>query len=115
MSWFVPAPPSSTGVFTPEHPSHTRLRGVSGRLRRRLLTVNASVTLCVLLLAHTLGGHTASALLGSYTLGMLLLTVQAATLLTSCVWYDRACGTLCDPHVKALRDAAYGTGAGQRP
>lgn len=105
MSLFDPPPHGSAGVVVSGHPAHTQLRIDSRRLRRRLLAVNVAVTVFVALLAYTLEGLLASAVRGAYTLGMLLLSVQAVAMLISAVWYDRACGTLCDPRVDALRNA----------
>ncbi|MFB7655940.1 MULTISPECIES: hypothetical protein [unclassified Streptomyces] len=113
MSLFDPGSDGSRRVVVAEHPSYAPLRVASARLRRRLLTVNASVALLVFLLAYTPGGRATGAVLGEYTLGMLLLSVQATTLLLSALWYDRACAALCDPHVNALRAATHSAGPGR--
>ncbi|WP_405009681.1 hypothetical protein [Kitasatospora sp. NBC_01539] len=95
------------------HPARELLRLTSRRLRRRLLAVNAAVGLAVSLLASTAGSRLATPLPGGYTLGMLLLSLQAATVPASALWYDRACRTRCDPHADALARAAYGHGTGR--
>ncbi|GJF34165.1 hypothetical protein KNE206_68650 [Kitasatospora sp. NE20-6] len=95
------------------HPSRELLRLASRRLRRRLLAVNAAVGLAVSLLASTAGSRLATPLPGGCTLGMLLLSLQAATVPASALWYDRACRTHCDPHADVLARAPYGHGTGQ--
>ncbi|AYG79839.1 hypothetical protein DWB77_01957 [Streptomyces hundungensis] len=99
MSLFEPAPRSAPGVEVAAHAAHRQPRGASARRRRRLVAVNVAVTVLVLLLTHTLDGLVATPMAGAYTLGMLLLSLQAATMVISALWYDRACRDVCDPHV----------------
>ncbi|MFI8292038.1 hypothetical protein ACIGBL_23155 [Streptomyces sp. NPDC085614] len=109
MSLFDPAPHGSPRVVVAEHPAHGRPRGTSGRLRRRLVTVNAAATALVVLLTYTLAGRVATPVAGAYTLGMLLLSLQTATMLISALWYDRACRDRCDdPHVDEPHAAVHG-------
>ncbi|MFC9330195.1 DUF485 domain-containing protein [Kitasatospora sp. NPDC057015] len=114
MSLFEPTrqePPP--GLDLHGHPSYERLRRTARRLRRRLLAVNGGTGLAVFLLAHTAPDGMATPLVSGCTLGMLLLVVQAVTMLVSAVWYDRACGARCDRHVDALVSAAHPYGSGQ--
>lgn len=74
------------------------------------MTVTVAVTVLVFLLTHTLEGRVATPVAGAYTLGMLLLSLQAATMVVSALWYDRACRVLCDPLVDEPHDTVRGGG-----
>ncbi|WP_432123333.1 hypothetical protein [Streptomyces sp. S1] len=105
MSLFEPTSRGSSVVVT-EQPAHTRPRGTARRLRTRLLAVNAAVIAFVCLVTFALDGLAATSVAGAYTLGMLLLSLQAGTMAVSALWYDHSCHRRCDPHV----DAPHGTG-----
>ncbi|MFE0700786.1 DUF485 domain-containing protein [Streptomyces sp. NPDC058872] len=106
MSLFEPTPRGSSAVVA-EQPEYTRLHGTARRLRGLLLAVNATVIAFVCLVTFALDGLAATSVAGAYTLGMLLLSLQAGTMAVSALWYDHACRRRCDPHV----DALHGTGS----
>ncbi|MFF0567550.1 hypothetical protein ACFYT7_07790 [Streptomyces sp. NPDC004041] len=105
MSLFEPTSRGSSAVVA-EQPAYTRLRGIARRLRIRLLAVNAAVIAFVCLVTFSLDDLAATSVAGAYTLGMLLLSLQAGTMTVSALWYDHACRRRCDPHA----DALHGTG-----
>ncbi|MFD5648718.1 hypothetical protein [Streptomyces sp. NPDC127039] len=108
MSLFDPIPPGHRpdAPVGGENPAVARLRSESRRLRGRLLAVNLSALTVVLLLPLMLGGSAAVRFAGPFTIGMALLGVQVLTMLASVVWYDRACGTYCDPRADELKGSA---------
>ncbi|SMF36283.1 hypothetical protein [Streptomyces sp. Amel2xC10] len=108
MSLFEPmSRGSSEGVA--EQRAHAQPYGAARRLRSRLLVVNAAVIASVSLVTFALDGLAATTVAGAYTLGMLLLSLQAGTMMVSALWYDHACRRQCDPHT----DALHGAGAGR--
>lgn len=55
------------------------------------MAANAAVIALVVLVTFTPDGLTPTAVAGVYTLGMLLLSLQVATMPISALWYDHAC------------------------